>query len=182
MKTTKTKTAAAEKVVAALSAAVDDPGTQSNKAAAEAIVALRRLFRHQDLPDWAGRSGEYRDCIERLYRQAGVPSDSGSNMQANLRYHVGNVLREVAPPEELTALGMAVNGPLSRLRANRLDGSSTRGRIARPGAGDPAALASLALDALRTMRTMEPGPEVAPALRKIMGEVASALQDLPSSN
>lgn len=150
-------------------------------AAAEAIVGLRRHFRHEGRPDWAGRSPEYRDLVERLYRQAGVPSDSESNMQANLRYHVGNVLRQVAPPEDLAALGMAVEGPLGRLRTTRAT-APRRPRLARPGVGDPAAMASLALETVRTLRTMEPGPEAEPALRVLLDEVLDAVKDVTSHN
>src|SRR5690606_11264334 len=111
--------------------------------------------------------------IERLYRQAGVPSDSESNMQANLRYHVGNVLRKVAPPEDLQALGMAVEGPLGRIRNTRAS-APARPRLARPGVGDPAAMASLALETVRTLRSMEPGTETEPALRALLDEVMDA--------
>lgn len=181
MKQTKTMTAQAARVVTALREAVADPGTVNNRTAAAEIVKLRGMFRHEDRPDWAGRSPEYRDCIERLYRQSGLPSDSESSMQANLRYHIGNTLRQVAPPEDLAALGMASEGPLGRLRTARHEEPKTaRPRLARPGVGDPAALASLALETVRTIRSMDPGPEVEPALRKVLDEILDVLRELPA--
>ena len=177
----RTLTAQAARVVAALQEAVTDPSTSRNKAAAEAIVKLRGLYEHEGRPDWAGRSSEYRDAIERLYRQAGMPSDSESSVQANLRYHIGNTLRKTAPAEDLHALGMAAEGPLERLRhARRLEPKATTRRLARPGVGDPGALASLALETVRTLRTMEPGPEVEPALRRVLDEVLDAIRELPA--
>lgn len=181
MKQTKRVTAAAERAVEALAAAVTDPGAANSRAAAEAIVTLRRQFRHEGIPDWAGRSLEYRDVIERVYRQAGVPADSESGLQASLRYHVGNAVRQVAPPEDLTALGMIVAGPRVRMQAARANGATPRVRTVRPGVGDPAALAALALAAVRALATMEPGHEVEPALRKIMDESLEVLRSLPAS-
>lgn len=139
-------------------------------ASAEAILAEpHRLLRP-----------EYRDMIERLYRQAEVPSDSGGGMQANLRYHLWNALRKVAPAEDLEALGMAVEGPLARIRTTRQAAPAGARRAVRPGVGDPAALASLALDAVRTLRTMEPGAEVEPVLRKVLDEILDVLPMLSS--
>lgn len=168
-------TAAAEKVVAALQEAISNPGTTSNRKAAEAVVTLRRCFKHEGLPDWAGRSGEYRDLIERLYRQAGVPSDSESSMQANLRYHLGNAIRKVAPPEELLALGMAPLGPSARIKESRV---AQPRRVKAITPGDPGALATVALDAIRALKTMGPGPEVETTLRKILNETMDIVSTL----
>jgi hypothetical protein len=83
-------------------------------------VALRQEFSFDGFPDWAGKSEEYRQTIYRAYREAGVPSDSTGALQANLRYHVGNALREAAPADELRALGLDLEGPRARaVRARR---------------------------------------------------------------
>lgn len=181
MKQTKALTSAADKALAALVEAVEQPTTMTNRRAAEAIVRLRKHFRHEGRPDWAGRSPEYRDLIERLYRQAGVPSDSESSMQANLRYHIGNALREVADPEDLQALGMATEGPAGRVRAVRA-ARPRRPRLARPGIGDPAALASLALETVRTLRSMDPDGDVEPALRLLLDEVLDTLRQVAAAD
>lgn len=167
-------TAAASKALDALAAAVADPGTGQNRAAADAIVALRRQFTHEGRPDWAGRSPEYRDAIERIYRQAQVPSDSEGPMQANLRYHVGNAIRRVAAPEDLEALGLVPAGPLARVRASReTSPRPTRAKVRTPG--DPVALANFVLAGVRALRTMEPGADVEPVVRKIIDEALDLL-------
>lgn len=104
----------------ALRAAVLDPTTENLKEAATQIVILRAVYhRHEGLPDWAGRSIDYRHAIERAYRNAGVPSDSEDGLQASLRYHVSNVLRSVAPPEELEKLGLSTSGARKRRQERR---------------------------------------------------------------
>jgi hypothetical protein len=174
-------TQAANRVALALAEAVDEPGTGANRKAAETIVSLRRQFKYKGATDWSGRSPEYRDLIERLYRDAGVPSDSESSMQANIRYHIGNMLRKVADPEELTALGMLVAGPAARItetRATERKRSSTKKAV--HTAGDPASLARLALDAFRALRTMD-GASAATrrTLTTLADEVAEYLAEHP---
>lgn len=181
MKQTKRLVTDVERAVTALAQAVVEPRATNIKSAAAAVIEVRKHFQHAGLPDWAGRSPEYRDAIEHIYRQAGVPSDSESGFQAKLRYHAGNAVRRVAPPEELEALGLAVEGPLERLRTARSNGHAPRTRPARPGVGDPAAMASLALEAVRAIRTMEPGPEVEVPLRRVMDEALDVLRGLPTA-
>src|SRR5690606_4564276 len=42
-------------------------------------------------PDLTGRSREYRDAIEKVYADAGVPSDSAESLQSLIRYYVSNL-------------------------------------------------------------------------------------------
>lgn|GEM_PF-5028532 len=86
---------------------------------AELIVRLRGQYEFEGHTDWAGRGGEYREAIAGAYREAGVPQDTVDGLQAALRYHIGNVLREVAPPDELQAAGLDPEGPLERLHRRR---------------------------------------------------------------
>lgn len=82
------------------------------RSAAEAIVNFR-----QQWPDnWDGSNKEYKLEIARAYREAGVPSDTEGTVLAALRYHVGNVVREKAPVEELDAAGLDRRGPNARQR------------------------------------------------------------------
>lgn len=173
-------TAAAEKALTALQAAVESPSTTSNRAAAEAIIRLRRQFKHEGAPDWAGRSPEYRDTIERLYRQAGVPSDSESNMQANLRYHIGNALREAAPREDLMALGMAVEGPLGRMTKQRAENPRPRKARLPTVTTEPLTLAALALSAIEAIGATEDLDPAAmePALRRVLDTTVDVLTAL----
>lgn len=166
-RTQRAVTAAADRTVKALRAAVETPSTEANRKAAEHIVALRQLFEHEGHVDWAGRSPQYRDLIERLYRQAKVPPDSESSMQANLRYHLGNVLRKTAPPEDLAALGMAVDGPLGRIHKTRKAAPRKMASQAL-GTGEPAAIAALALSCVQALSTMRVGPDVIPPLRELI--------------
>lgn len=170
---------AADKVSAALRAAVEEPGGTNNRAAAEAIIRLRSLFDYEGRTDWAGRSGPYRDLIERLYREAGVPSDSESNMQANLRYHLGNLLRQTAPPEDLQALGMSTEGPLGRERVARKQRPRKTGERITPAAlSDPTTLAALALNALRTLSQVEVTNGSRAALVRTLNQVAGETEFL----
>lgn len=171
---------AADKALAALMEAVADPGTDNNRRAAEALVNLRKQFKHEGATDWAGRSPGYRDLVERLYRQAGVPSDSENGMQANLRYHLGNVLRQVAPPEELAALGLATAGPAGRVQASRQ--ANPRKPKVRAASmiqmrGDPESLADLAFSCVRAIRGMEASDGTQAALRRVLDEVVDILAD-----
>lgn len=97
---------------------------------AEIVVKLRAQHEHRGMPDWAGRSTEYRDVVAKMYRDAGVPEDSVSNIQASLRYHIGNELREQAPAEELAQLGLSEEGPKGREKARRADTKGKAQRVA----------------------------------------------------
>jgi hypothetical protein len=157
---------------------------------AEEVIALRRLFAWDGLPDWGGRSPEYRDVIYRAYRSAGIPSDAIDGLQANLRYHVGNAIREVAPRSELEKLGMDPEGPRGRaVRARATAHLRPKGSTRQPSAAtplavmqDPLALCSFARDAVRAIRNLEPKGEMvqalAPELRALAEEVFGALADV----
>ena len=133
MKTmTKQLDSAKKRTLDALEHAVSDRSTEAVRAAAEAVVALRALHDWEGRPDWAGRSPDYRLAIETLYRQAGVVSDSQGGIQANLRYHIGNVVRKTAPIVDLEALGMNADGPSERTRKARLAERRDSGRPSRP--------------------------------------------------
>lgn len=87
---------------------------------ARVVVELRSLFTTEDgRADWAGRSYSYRETVARIYSEAGIPPDSLESMQSALRYHIGNVLREVAPPTELADLGLKANRPVDRVKESR---------------------------------------------------------------
>ena len=148
---------AAEAALTTLLALHTDQSTGAFRAAAQAIVQLRQGFKVDGATDWTGRSVEYRDVVERLYRQAEVPPDSESPIQAKVRYHVGNVLREVAPAAELEALGLAVAGPKDRAQAARAAGGGRRrppAEVTRTRVDSPLTIAALGLDALKLLQAM----------------------------
>lgn len=94
--------------------------TAAYKTLAGVIVDLRKQFRNSKdtAPDWAGQTQAYRDTVALMYSQSGVPQDAVSGMQAAIRYHIGNVLRDRLSADELTAAGLSVEGPLDRSRTN----------------------------------------------------------------
>jgi hypothetical protein len=100
--------------------------TQTYRRFAEVVVDLRKRFPNTagTGPDWKGTTQAYRDHIAAMYRASGVPEDAVSNMQAAIRYHIGNVLRDRLSEEELTEAGLSKDSPLDRARASRSGGTS----------------------------------------------------------
>lgn len=97
-----------------------DPHTYDLKALAEIIVQLRGLHHLEDgRTDWAGRSPAYRQSMADLYTRARVPADRLDTVQAAIRYHVGNLLRERAQGGELEAVGLSPVAPRTRLSTAR---------------------------------------------------------------
>lgn len=87
---------------------------------AEVIVETRSQFiTEEGLPDWGGRSWEYRQHAHAIYSEAGVPPDAQAGIQAAIRYHVGNLLRDRLTPEELNASGLRTASPKERIAAQR---------------------------------------------------------------
>lgn len=95
--------------------------TDTYRKLAGVIVDLRKRFPNSKGtgPDWRGTTQEYRDAAGRMYEAAGVPADSLSGMQAAIRYHIGNVLRERLTEKELLDAGLQAEGPLERSRRSR---------------------------------------------------------------
>src|SRR5690606_3580067 len=72
--------------------ALQDKGRNLAKRLGLTVLRLRAV--HQDAngrPDLTGRSKEYREAIEKLYADAGVPSDSAESVQSLVRYYVSNL-------------------------------------------------------------------------------------------
>lgn len=90
---------------------------------AKVIVQLRSKFQYNGKPDWAGKSQDYRNAASKIYEGAGVPPDSLMGIQSNVRYHIGNELRERLTADELTEAGLSVEGPRER-QAGRTGSSS----------------------------------------------------------
>jgi hypothetical protein len=95
---------------------LDETKTDVLKALAKVVVALRSHFRTTEGDvDWSGRSWDYRQTVSAMYEASGIPPDSESNIQASLRYHVGNLLREVVPAEQLESAGLLTKSPKERM-------------------------------------------------------------------
>jgi hypothetical protein len=186
-RTRRAQQAAAEKVVAGLRQQAEERTPEGMRELAGHVIGLRQCFEHDGMPDWGGRSQDYRDAIYQAYKEAGAGSDSAGPLQANLRYHIGNVLREIAPPEDLQKLGMDPAGPRERAIRARATAHERKGRspkatapvFASPFAvmSDPLALASFALDAVKALRALEPRGEMAEALRPLLRQLSEEVFD-----
>lgn len=109
-------------------ARLEETKTDVLKAIAKVVVVLRSKFRTPDGDvDWGGRSWEYRTTVTEMYERAGIPPDSEQNVQASLRYHVGNLLRDVVDPHELEAVGLRTDSPKERTNAQRLEARALPG-------------------------------------------------------
>ena len=99
---------------------IEESKTEVLRRLATVVVGIRAQFRTEDgSPDWRGKTWDYRQFIGDMYGASGVPPDSASNIQAALRYHVGNLLREVVPGEDLAAAGLKESSPRDRMLAAR---------------------------------------------------------------
>lgn len=103
-----------------LSHYIADHRTDHLKDLAPIVVDLRGSFQLDDSRrDWSGRSAGYRQAMSDLYTRAKVPADKLDTVQAALRYHVGNLLRERTSEEELAAVGLKAVAPRERLATQR---------------------------------------------------------------
>lgn len=110
--------------------------TTTYRKLAEVLVDLRKRFKgRDDKADIAGRTQEYRNTVAKMYSDAGIPEDSQSNIQAAIRYHIGNVLREKFTEDQLTEAGLNPAGPRERARTR-----NQAGQVAASGTGTTAAV------------------------------------------
>ncbi len=137
---------------------IEESKTEVLRQLASVVIKIRGRFRDSEgRRDWAGRSHEYRLCAARMYEKAGVPPDSAANIQAALRYHVGNLLREEVSLEELEDLGLLAASPRERLAAARSEVSAlvesvmAKGQSQRARKIDAARLMEAAAQCLRTL-------------------------------
>jgi hypothetical protein len=94
--------------------------TDTLRELAPVIVKLRTQFTLSNgIRDWGGRTPDYRRAIAELYARARIPDEQLHSVQQALRYHVGNYIREVAPPDELEAAGLKTSSPKDRLATAR---------------------------------------------------------------
>lgn len=92
---------------------------------AETLVSLREHFlTHDGHPDWTGRTGAYRAAVHQIYSDANIPPDEATTLQAAVRYHAGNVLRERLSAQELEDLGIGAAAPRARVRTRHQERST----------------------------------------------------------
>lgn len=82
---------------------------------------LRELHTNRDgAPDLAGRSYAYRQLVSGIYKDAGVTGYSERDrIQSALRYHVGKLLREKYPPDQIVEAGLSPELPRERIERHR---------------------------------------------------------------
>ncbi|WP_228973412.1 hypothetical protein [Streptomyces sp. DH12] len=69
--------------------------------------------------DLLGRSQRYRDEARRIYAGAGIAPDSEDRVQAAVRWHIGNHIRERFDVDTLRQHGLLVDGPRKRVERGR---------------------------------------------------------------
>ncbi|UDL14632.1 hypothetical protein SEA_KEALII_26 [Arthrobacter phage KeAlii] len=105
---------ATSSIAASLSAS-EAQRTEFLKNAARALVEGREHFyTREGEPDWLGRTYAYRTWVRELMSKAHVPSDEVTNLQAAIRYHTGNVLRERLDGDVIESLGLKKQSPRER--------------------------------------------------------------------
>jgi len=99
---------------------LDTDRTPYLKDAAGALVEAREhFFTRSGEPDWLGRTYAYRTWVREVMSKAHVPGDEVTNLQAAIRYHAGNVLREKLTTDAIEALGLKRQSPTERSREYR---------------------------------------------------------------
>lgn len=101
--------------VAAIRRHLVNPSTSDLRVIAAAFVDARAYFYTRDGdPDWRGRTAAYRRWVREVMGTANVPAAEVATLQAAVRYHTGNLLRERLDPDELADLGLRAEGPRER--------------------------------------------------------------------
>lgn len=103
----------------------DDRTALLRKTAAAFVSAREHFFTAEGEPDWLGRTYAYRRWIRETMSLANVPGEQLSTIQAAIRYHSGNILRERLDDDTRAALGLRESSPRERSTEKRERHSST---------------------------------------------------------
>ncbi len=113
----------------------DNERTETLRETARAFISAREhFFTREGAPDWLGRTYAYRSWVREVMSQASVPGSDLSTIQAAIRYHTGNVLRDRLDDGALEELGLRSASPRERSVEKRERNSET---LALFGAGAP---------------------------------------------
>ncbi|WIC90177.1 hypothetical protein SEA_VROOMVROOM_27 [Arthrobacter phage VroomVroom] len=113
-------TEAQRAAVRALRRYLIDGKTEDLREVAENFVDARAYFYNKDgSPDWLGRTYAYRRWVRETTTMSNVPGNELSTVQAAIRYHAGNVLRERLDADQIEALGLKPESPRERSVAKR---------------------------------------------------------------
>lgn len=168
-------------------AAATNDRTSHLRDLADVLVELRSRFDYEGLPDWAGRSWDYRMAAQELYESSGVKPDVAAHIQAVVRYHVGNVLRRRVSQAELKKVGLLQRSPKERIKDTRdetqkvlaaVDAVVSRETITRLRAVRLATAASACLERLLDVPIDELDPSERKALKVALAEMDEMVSDL----
>lgn len=89
------------------------------------ISAREHFFTREGEPDWLGRTYAYRTWVRTVMTEAHVPGDEVTTLQAAIRYHSGNVLRDRLDESAIADLGLRKESPRERSVEKRERSSGT---------------------------------------------------------
>lgn len=139
--------------------------TVSLKQLASILVDIRAMHERNGMPDWAGRSFEYRAQVSKIMRSAGLSDSDRKKVIGLLRYHVGNELRERVSAEELLKAGLKPESPKQRVLDAKTVNTSVEMAVKR------------LKDAVETLRGA-PYDEISPEHLDAMGEASYYLGEI----
>ncbi|UVK63547.1 hypothetical protein SEA_JANEEMI_27 [Arthrobacter phage Janeemi] len=163
--------------------ATDNERTDLLRDAARLFIDARaHFFTREGEPDWLGRTYAYRTWVREVMSAARVPGDTITSLQAAIRYHSGNILRDRLGDEEIADLGLRKESPKQRSVEKR---ERTSGTLNLFGAGgeitDPdeiAQLCTLAERALGRVNVANLSAEARKATREALQRLAEKASSL----
>jgi hypothetical protein len=106
--------AAIESIHESLSAA-DTERTELLRDTARLFIDARaHFFTREGEPDWKGRTYAYRTWVREIMSAAHVPGEEITSLQAAIRYHSGNLLRDRLGDDAIADLGLRKESPRER--------------------------------------------------------------------
>ncbi|UIW13509.1 hypothetical protein PQD80_gp25 [Arthrobacter phage Lizalica] len=117
--------AAIDSIHNSLSAADTERTELLRNAARLFIDARAHFFTREGEPDWRGRTYAYRTWVREVMSAARVPGDEITSLQAAIRYHSGNLLRDRLGEDEIADLGLRKESPRERSVEKRERSSET---------------------------------------------------------
>ena len=101
-------------------AAAPGERTEILRAVASTLIEAREHFFTADGEvDYRGRTYAYRRLVGEIFAGANLPPDEISTVQAAVRYHVGNLLRDRLDPTTISDLGLRAESPKTRSAEKR---------------------------------------------------------------
>lgn len=154
--------------------------TTNLRTVAEAFFDAREhFFTPEGTPDWKGRTHAYRVWVRETMRTADIQKDDLTTVQAAIRYHVGNVVRERMDDGALKDLGLNRSSPRERSVEKRGRNSEILNIFGSGGAeiGSPEEVL-LALRSIHVALTRISLDELAGMDRSRRNEVGDALESI----